>query len=48
MNPLLKLNEFGQSVWLDYIRRDFVLNGDLAKLILEDGLAGLTSNPAIF
>ena len=48
MNPLLKLNEFGQSVWLDYIRRDFVLNGELAKLIREDGLAGLTSNPAIF
>ncbi len=48
MNPLLKLNAFGQSVWLDYIRRDFVLNGDLAKLIREDGLAGLTSNPAIF
>ena len=48
MNPLLKLNAFGQSVWLDYIRRDFVLNGELAKLIREDGLAGLTSNPAIF
>lgn len=48
MNPLLELNAFGQSVWLDYIRRDFVLNGDLAKLIREDGLAGLTSNPAIF
>ena len=48
MNPLLKLNEFGQSVGLDYIRRDFVLNGELAKLIREDGLAGLTSNPAIF
>jgi transaldolase len=48
MNPLLKLNEFGQSVWLDYIRRDFVLTGELAKLIREDGLAGLTSNPAIF
>ena len=48
MNPLLKLNEFGQSVRLDYIRRDFVLNGELAKLIREDGLAGLTSNPAIF
>lgn len=48
MNPLLKLNAFGQSVWLDYIRRDFVLNGELARLIREDGLAGLTSNPAIF
>lgn len=48
MNPLLKLNEFGQSVWLDYIRRDFVTGGALKKLIFEDGLAGMTSNPAIF
>jgi transaldolase len=48
MNPLLKLNEFGQSVWLDYIRRDLITGGGLSKLIAEDGLAGLTSNPAIF
>jgi len=48
MNPLLKLNEFGQSVWLDYIRRDLVTGDGLARLIAEDGLAGLTSNPAIF
>ena len=48
MNPLLELNSLGQSVWLDYIRRDFVTGGGLAKLINEDGLAGLTSNPAIF
>jgi transaldolase/glucose-6-phosphate isomerase len=47
-NRLRQLNDFGQSVWLDYIRRDFVTGGGLAKLILEDGLAGLTSNPAIF
>lgn len=47
-NPLKELNNFGQSVWLDYIRRDFVTGGGLAKLILEDGVTGLTSNPAIF
>ena len=48
MNPLLELTKFGQSVWLDYIRRDFVAGGELARLIKEDGLAGMTSNPAIF
>ena len=48
MNPLLELNKFGQSVWLDFIRRDLVTGGGLQKLISEDGLAGLTSNPAIF
>ena len=48
MNPLLQLNEQGQSVWLDYIRRDFVTGGGLKKLVDEDGLAGQTSNLAIF
>lgn len=48
MNPLLELNSFGQSIWLDYIRRDFVTGDGLAKLIAEDGLTGMTSNPAIF
>jgi transaldolase len=48
MNPLLELKNFGQSVWLDFIRREFVAGGALKKLIDEDGLAGLTSNPAIF
>lgn len=47
-NPLKKLNEFGQSCWLDYIRRDMVRNGDLAGLIERDGISGITSNPAIF
>ncbi len=47
-NPLLKLNEFGQVVWLDYIRRNFILSGDLEKLIREDALRGVTSNPSIF
>ncbi|RKY53149.1 MAG: transaldolase [Candidatus Neomarinimicrobiota bacterium] len=48
MNPLIKLNKFGQSVWLDYIRRDMIHNGELQDLIKNDGLSGITSNPAIF
>ncbi|MEE8111483.1 MAG: transaldolase family protein, partial [Acidobacteriota bacterium] len=48
MNPLKRLSEQGQSVWLDYIRRSLVTGGDLRRLINEDGLTGLTSNPSIF
>jgi transaldolase len=47
-NLLLELKQLGQSVWLDYIRRDLITSGELKKLIDEDGLAGVTSNPAIF
>ncbi|MGA7295785.1 MAG: bifunctional transaldolase/phosoglucose isomerase [Terriglobales bacterium] len=47
-NPLLQLNKFGQSIWLDYIRRDLLKSGELQRLITEDGLRGMTSNPAIF
>jgi transaldolase len=47
-NPLRKLQELGQSVWFDYIRRDLYKTGELARLIREDGLAGMTSNPTIF
>ena len=47
-NPLKKLLELGQSVWLDYIRRDLLASGELKKLITEDGLRGMTSNPSIF
>jgi len=47
-NPLKALNRFGQSVWLDYIRRDLMSTGELARLIENDGLRGMTSNPAIF
>jgi len=47
-NPLKALANFGQSVWLDYIRRDLISTGELARLIREDGLRGMTSNPAIF
>ncbi|MGA7379339.1 MAG: transaldolase [Terriglobales bacterium] len=47
-NPLKELQKFGQSVWLDYIRRDLFTTGELKRLIDEDGLGGMTSNPAIF
>jgi len=47
-NPLKGLLAFGQSPWLDFIRRNILLNGDLKKMINEDGLRGMTSNPAIF
>lgn len=47
-NPLRQLETLGQSVWLDYIRRDLLVGGGLKRLIEEDGLRGMTSNPAIF
>src|SRR5690242_16919292 len=47
-NPLKALADFGQSVWLDYIRRSLITSGELTRLVLEDGLRGVTSNPAIF
>jgi transaldolase/glucose-6-phosphate isomerase len=47
-NPLKQLVNFGQSIWLDYIRRDLLTGGELQRLIKDDGLRGMTSNPAIF
>jgi len=47
-NPLKQLVGLGQSVWLDYIRRDLIVSGELKRLIESDGLCGMTSNPAIF
>jgi transaldolase / glucose-6-phosphate isomerase len=47
-NPLKGLLAYGQSPWLDFIRRNILLNGDLKKMIDNDGLRGMTSNPAIF
>jgi transaldolase len=46
--PLWRLTELGQSVWLDYIRRGILDNGELERMIREDALRGVTSNPAIF
>lgn len=48
MNPLVTLGELGQSPWYDYITRDLMTTGELARLIAEDGLRGMTSNPTIF
>lgn len=47
-NPLKELETLGQSVWLDYIRRDLMASGELRRLIEEDGLRGMTSNPSLF
>jgi transaldolase len=47
-NPLKRLEALGQSIWLDYIRRDLISSGALRRLIQEDGLRGITSNPSIF
>jgi transaldolase len=47
-NPLLELRKLGQSIWLDDLGRAMLADGSLARLIREDGLAGVTSNPSIF
>lgn len=47
-NPLKALQKHGQSVWLDYIRRSLITSGELKRMIGDDGLRGVTSNPAIF
>jgi transaldolase/glucose-6-phosphate isomerase len=46
-NPLRELREFGQSPWLDFLDRGFVASGKLARLVSEDGIKGVTSNPTI-
>jgi transaldolase / glucose-6-phosphate isomerase len=47
-NPLRELLNYGQAMWLDYIRRDLFTSGKLKQMIADDGLRGMTSNPAIF
>ena len=47
-NALKQLAALGQSIWLDYIRRNLIVSGELRRLIEEDGLRGMTSNPSIF
>ena len=47
-NPLKELLDYGQAMWFDYIRRDLFTSGKLKSLISDDGLRGMTSNPAIF
>jgi len=48
LNHLKQLETLGQSIWLDYIRRDLFTSGQLRRLIEEDGLKGMTSNPSLF
>ena len=47
-NPLQQLTEAGQSIWLDYMHRKLMESGELKRLIAEDGVTGMTSNPSIF
>ncbi|GAB4380771.1 MAG: transaldolase [Elainellaceae cyanobacterium] len=47
-NPLLTINEYGQSIWMDYLDRKFIESGDLKDLVENHGITGITSNPAIF
>src|SRR4051812_48646686 len=47
-NPLVQLGQLGQSIWYDYITRDLIASGELGRLIADDGLRGMTSNPTIF
>ncbi len=48
INPLLDLEKLGQSIWIDFIRRGMITSGALQRLIREDGITGVTSNPSIF
>jgi len=48
MNPLKSLTDHGQAVWLDFLSRGFIAKGGLKKLVDDDGLRGVTSNPSIF
>jgi len=48
MNPLLRLMTCGQSYWLDNLTRDMLTSGKLHKRVTEQGLRGVTSNPATF
>ena len=48
MNLLKQLQDCGQSIWLDYIRRDLITSGEFQRLVEQDGVHGVTSNPTIF
>jgi transaldolase len=47
-NPLLELQSLGQSIWIDFISRGIIASGELKRMIEEDGVSGVTSNPSIF
>lgn len=44
----MQLESFGQSIWMDFIRRGMITSGELQQLIEKDGISGVTSNPSIF
>jgi len=48
INKVKQIHSFGQSIWLDFIDREIIASGNLKKLVDEDGVCGVTSNPAIF
>jgi transaldolase len=48
VNRLVRIQDFRQSIWLDFIRRKMLTTGELKRLVEEDGIRGVTSNPAIF
>src|SRR5690242_2719508 len=48
VNPLLELKRRGQSVWLDHISRGLIVSGGLQRLVEQDAISGVTSNPTIF
>ena len=48
LSPLSRLSKLGQSVWIDYLSRDLIESGELMRLIREDAVVGVTSNPSIF
>jgi transaldolase/glucose-6-phosphate isomerase len=47
-NPLVEIQQYGQSIWFDNIRRGLIISGELQRMLKEDGLRGVTSNPSIF
>jgi len=47
-NPLIEVQKYGQSIWYDNISRGLIVSGELKRMVDEDGLRGVTSNPAIF
>src|SRR6185436_17403178 len=47
-NPISEVQKFGQSIWYDNIRRGLITSGELSTMVQQDGLLGVTSNPAIF
>ena len=48
MSRIKAIKDFGQQIWLDFFSRELVSSGELARMVKDDGIAGVTSNPAIF